>query len=125
MKEEITAGMDLLDEVRPGWTNQVNLEKLDQGLDEWSNDDCGCVLVHVFGDFQGGLDELYMEGDDATEYGFMLENNWSPDENTKSLYELAVGYWTLTTMWKSMIRDRYGSLQYVPRWEADHGSNNA
>ena len=125
MEAEITAGMDLLDEVRPGWANQVNLEKLNQGLDEWSNDDCGCVLVHVFGNFQDGLDELFMSGDEAGEYGFMLTNGWEPDEDYWPLDELACGYWKLSAMWRTMIRDRYGSLPYVPHWEVDHGSDNA
>ena len=123
MEAEIRAGMDLLDEVRPGWENEVNLKKLDQAVDEWSNDDCGCVLVHVFGNFQDGLDELYTHladvsesgheygEEDGEEYGFMLESDWSTND------ELAVGYWTLTRLWKLMIRERYVSTNY--------GSDNA
>ena len=102
MEAEITAGMDLLDEVNPGWENQVVLERLNQGLDSWSFDDCGCVLVHLYGDFNDGLDALDVNGR-AEDFGFDVKDKTQFGPNL-SEYKL------LTLRWKRLFSARYGRV---------------
>ena len=104
-ESEIAAGMDLLDDEYPGWENQVDWEKLDQGQDEWTNNDCGCVLVHVFGSYVSGMDHLCLDDNDVVALGFDIKID------IKKLNPLSPNfreYGTLTSQWKESVCARYG-----------------
>lgn len=56
--DEVKAGMKLLDEKVPGWREQIDLSKLDMSF-------CfTCILGQVFGEYNFGLEELNITGDD-------------------------------------------------------------
>ena len=107
MKAEILAGMDLLDEKVPGWERSVNLDRLDQYEATWTNDDCGCVLVQVFGSYDDGMEELRIFKHDAGEFGFVVGNDNITIGVTTS-QDLHRHYQTLTAWWKRLFRARYG-----------------
>ena len=105
MKAEILRGMALLDEKSPGWENEVDLAILDQYHAEWSRSNhCGCVLVHVYGSYYAGLDELGIDAIDADQFGFSHPCFFSNRE------EVELGYKTLTSWWRRLFRARYGSF---------------
>ena len=108
MKAEILRGMALLDGKSPGWESKVDLDRLDQGNPLWHEDDagreCGCVLVHIFGDYCNGLREMDIDVGDAVEYGFVCGDGWEYDDAVRREYK------TLTAWWKRLFRIRYGSF---------------
>lgn len=59
---QVTAGMSLLDQQRPGWRSEIDLGTLDLG-------NCQvCVLGQIFGDYEDGLEALDIS--DPYKYGF-------------------------------------------------------
>ena len=106
MKAEILRGMDLLDEKSPGWEQSVVLDQLDQNESEWTEDadgtECGCILVHVFGDYYVGLYELGVSQGTADLFGFVRVSDGYAGGD-----EIEVAYSTLTAWWKRLIRARY------------------
>ena len=109
MKAEILAGMDLLDNKVPGWEDKVDLDRLDQYESRWT-DGCGCVLVHVFGDYHDGLDELRVFKHDAKKFGFVLGKE-SLTIGVTTAWDLDSSYKVLTSEWKQLFRARYGKEQ--------------
>ena len=107
MKTEILRGMALLDEKSPGWEQRVELDKLDQWEGEWTKgvdgEECGCVLVHVFGDYYDGLYELGVSQGTADLFGFVrVSDRYAGGD------EVEVAYSRLTAWWKQLFRARYG-----------------
>ena len=72
---QVTAGMSLLDQQRPGWRSEIDLGTLDLG-------NCQvCVLGQIFGDYEDGLEALdisdpYKYGFNAVEGMYALTQAW-------------------------------------------------
>ena len=109
MKDEITAGMDLLDNKVPGWEDKVDLDRLNQYESRWT-DDCGCILVHVFGDYHDGLDEMKISKHNAEKYGFVIGSD-SVTIGVTTAQDVHRSYKTLTAWWKRLFRARYGTIE--------------
>ena len=109
MEAEILAGMDLLDERFPGWEDKVNLDRLDQYESKWT-DGCGCVLVHVFGDYHDGLDELRVFKHDARKFGFILGSKSITIGGVTTAQGVHRRYKVLTSEWKKLFSARYGEV---------------
>lgn len=90
-REEVIRGAAFLDERRPGWRDQINLDTLDLGM-------CTtCVLGQLAGgnetDWATVLDSFSIEyGEDEHEYGF-------------NLYGEAEAWSALTEEWREYIRE--------------------
>jgi len=59
------AGAEFLDEMRPGWAEQIDLADLDMGS-------CyRCVLGQLGGAYGGTVEDLAIDGEDEVQLGFM------------------------------------------------------
>ena len=82
------AGAGLLDQHRPGWYNQIDLNKLDQ------SSAYVCVLGQLYGEYYKGLDALGIEDmQDRCNYGYSSNDDYD----------------NLTEAWKKIILSRRGS----------------
>lgn len=90
------AGATLLDIVRPGWADEIDLSQLDLASCE------GCVLGQLYGRYENGAAHLFaMEdngprADTAARAGFV---SWGPSEKTAD-------YSRLTAAWRRQIEKR-------------------
>lgn len=93
--ERVQAGAALLDEKRPGWDQEIDLDTL--ALES----ECLCVLGQLFGKFAYGLDVLKLPrsyvapGSEIVPYGFDLSRDMDRD-----LYP------SLNDAWKALITAR-------------------
>lgn len=99
------AGAIVLDRVRPGWAQDINLKKLDLA-------DCEvCVLGQLYGSFMEGAHQLF--GGQAqrvsAECGFDI--NYRTTRSGRSVRE--VTYSKLTEAWKREIKKRQKLTQVV------------
>lgn len=81
VKERVASGVEWLDENRPDWVDQINLDKFDIG------DGCLCVLGQLYGDYwDSPLIKKEYEGDHfggdirAYELGFNIVGTSQMDE---------------------------------------------
>lgn len=96
-------GARLLDELRPGWAEDVDTEQLDLG------DCCKCVLGQLYGDYCLAIDSPqfrplfgYETGQGSIqrfEHGFSLSNDY---------HERELSWRQLTQAWVDQIRMRKG-----------------
>jgi hypothetical protein len=100
--KEVNAGAKFLDEHRPGWEDEIDLDTLDLAST------CGCVLGQLHGRdhpysrlglrFDRMLSRLGLDEDDACRLGFDI---YDPDgDYDDSLFD------KLTASWKRLIRKR-------------------
>jgi hypothetical protein len=82
-EDRVSAGAVLLDEQRPGWYAQIDLQRLDMD----SYDDC--VLGQLFGSFEGGLETLDAVGLYIYNIGFA-----GVPGDPREVYELLGELWT-------------------------------
>lgn len=83
---QIAKGMALLDQKRPGWETEINLNRLDISH-------CyHCVLGQIYGEFAYGINTLEIEEDAARFYGFAYPNSMQWDQ--------------LTNEWRAAIAQR-------------------
>lgn len=112
---EIARGVALLDERRPGWWTQIDLDRLDmsQGLfyeAPRGRYDCGCICAQTgfvygsareqgfeapYGSFCGELDALGI-GDRPEDYGFHCGR-------VTSMTDMRARYVALTAEWREVI----------------------
>lgn len=87
--DEIMAGCGVLDEVRPGWVDEIDLDRLNLAsiLD--------CVLAQLYGGFFSAKEKLGMSWDVAEDNGFALDFSYERQD-----------YETLTTEWREVIQSR-------------------
>jgi hypothetical protein len=94
MNENVARGAAILDELRPGWYQDIDLEKLDL-ISSWH-----CVLGQLYGHFGEGLQATmtyrYRDGwgvfGSASAFGFMPADGYQ--ESRPILYELLKAEWT-------------------------------
>ena len=67
LETKIQAGMDLLNKVRPGWINQVDLRLLDMGGSPYQ-----CILGQLYGDYEVAVELLDLSVAKAIKHGFEL-----------------------------------------------------
>lgn len=83
-RERASAGAVLLDVIRPGWAERVNLERLNTESPK------NCVLGQTFGDFYDAVEDYGIA--DPRIYGF--------DES------IPVGFRDLDTAWREIVESR-------------------
>jgi hypothetical protein len=88
LAERVERGAARLDERRPGWWGEVNVEDLDL----W--DDCQCVIGQLWGEYAAGVDEVLasVEYEDDENYGFIAHTVHQTD--------------ALTDLWRGAIERR-------------------
>lgn len=89
--EKVQNGSNLLDRVRPGWRDEIDLDTLDIG-----SLDC-CVMGQLYGSYTRGLDALGLTGK-ATAHGFSLGMGLIrefPAGAWKEKYEVLTDEWKL------------------------------
>jgi len=82
VSEEVARGVALLDEKRPGWEHEIDLDKLD------IKDPKCCVLGQVYGGFTVGYAEVGFTPDDDGTDAFAADDARCP---------------SLTAEWRSVI----------------------
>lgn len=87
LQARVNAGATLLDENRPGWANEIDLDILH--LTSTTH----CILGQLYREYMNGIEELGIIT--GLDYGFCA--HWS--------YE----YPTLTEMWRDTINKRRGA----------------
>lgn len=103
--KQIDNGIRLLDEHKPGWYNDVDLETLEL------NNCMHCVLGQLYGDemdsvcvsaFDAGCHILHLNEEESAIHGFDLPWEVEMDD---SFYDQRMQHWQrLTDQWKSAIR---------------------
>ena len=90
----VAAGAALLDQEFEGWETQIDLDLLDL-----ANGD-NCILAQLYGDYEGGLSDL---GVDGTDHGFYLAGTltWRSEAEDAR-------WATLTELWIIEIQNRTG-----------------
>lgn len=92
--EELAAnanrGAELLDEVRPGWAIEIDLTTLDMASADY------CVLGQLYGEYDDGLFELELTGNEQSENGF----------NSPDWANFTESCRVLTPLWKAQIATR-------------------
>ena len=78
-EEHVARGIRLLDQVRPGWYNEIDWAGL---VMEWPQD---CILGQLYGGFGEGVDALKLH-DKAAWYGFDLSQTQYFDETSSVAY---------------------------------------
>lgn len=78
-EERVARGIRLLDQVRPGWHNEISWVDL---VMEWPED---CILGQLYGGFYGGMSRLKLHGK-ADLYGFDLSQAEYFDETSSVAY---------------------------------------
>lgn len=69
MKENVIRGAKLLDNVKPEWYNQIDLEALN------ILDGCNCILGQLYGSYVGGYVKTNLTGpNDRVRHGFIRAN---------------------------------------------------
>lgn len=91
-------GAALLDQHRPGWHNNINLDTLNMA--SCSN----CVVGQTFGGWTRGCEEMDIVGRSA-DYGF--------DTNSLSTYD------ELTDAWRELIERRRQEPEPLAQWERE------
>ena len=91
LEERVQAGAEYLDEIRPGWEEEVNTDHLQL------NNCLDCVLGQLFGDFDEALAELDITEGDAKSMGFLLSEFRNFEEED---------YPELTDIWRDLIKKR-------------------
>lgn len=78
LAERVTRGAQLLDEIRPGWYEEINLDKLNM------ESTCNCIVGQLVGTFCNWtvLGSYYEEIKDPSEYG------WDWSDRVESLLNL-------------------------------------
>jgi hypothetical protein len=94
----VAKGVALLDEKRPGWERELDLDRLDIA------DGTRCVTAQLSGkdSWLTGMRQLGLEIETYTEHGFR-----APDEE----YEQGDPYATLNTLWREVITERLSAPQ--------------
>jgi hypothetical protein len=92
VRDRVARGAALLDEKRPGWAAEIDLDDLEMGS-------CfSCVLGQLFGEFADGADELFPDDWVASEedvrHGFDAPANLASWE-ANGLYESMDAAWSL------------------------------
>ena len=97
MTSAVERGASLLDEKRPGWENEIDVDRLD--MNNFKN----CVLGQVYGEYDAGLVQLGIRilSTEAIRSGFDAVTRESCPETTFS-----GRYNALTEDWKQQIADR-------------------
>ena len=87
---EVENGMYFLDETRPNWADEIDLDILDLG-----DSNC-CILGQLCDSYDNGQVELEINSDECRGFGF-------------TLYGLHAGedFEALTDTWKQLIQARY------------------
>lgn len=92
MQEQVAAGAKLLDEKRPGWAKEVNLNTLEM------NSFRRCMLGQLYGEYYKGRDLLNIE--DSAYYGFNVLGSY---ENASTG---VISFDALATLWKQEVKKR-------------------
>ena len=92
LSRHVTKGAALLDKTRPGWADEIDVERLDL------LDGCDCVLGQLHGGYEKGLEALGQFSDQASSaaHGFDGEDG----QATREVYAF------LTAAWKRRIAKR-------------------
>lgn len=105
-EEAARLGAEVLDHVKVGWADEVDLDRFDMHqLGPECHDECGCVLYHVFGSFPGGMLELNKHPNTENTISLGAFSGWSS-------YHLLEGdreteNWTrLTDAWRGEVEVR-------------------
>jgi hypothetical protein len=103
IQARVARGARLLDRVRPGWWQEINLKTL-------SLDDCWvCVLGQLYGGYKFGLSTLRREPETRNCYpeyfGFTVDNYGSRNELRE--------FRSLTVAWRVEIARRAGAAKEV------------
>lgn len=93
VEERVANGMALLDEHKPGWEAEIDVEHL------FLQSSSQCVLGWVYGDYEHGLNAL----SDVLEVGIMVTHDLG-------FYDVRGYYTALTDAWREAIstRQKYG-----------------
>jgi len=89
------AGALLLDEERPGWENEIDVDQLDMGHGGH------CILGQLYGGYSDGLIRLGILFTEASGLGFR-----APIREVESVSAREDLYQALTEDWKKEIADR-------------------
>lgn len=103
----VAKGVALLDEKRPGWEREIDLETLNI-----QNGHC-CVTAQLSGEsrWYAGMDQLGLtEGNDGTyvAHGFNAEDPHAMDDEE---YDQDKVYDTLNSLWRDVVTSRLAGIQ--------------
>lgn len=70
LRRAFQRGVEILDEKRPRWREQLRVKVNRIPLDIWSSH--YCVLGHLYGSYEKGLIELLRSHESGFDYGFQL-----------------------------------------------------
>jgi hypothetical protein len=101
ISERVQAGATWLDEHRPGWVADIDLDRL------LLSSPCRCVLGQLYGSYYDAPVKYY----DTSDYGFatLAEDQVLPDDDaSQDAYEAAIDgeYAELDAAWRELVATR-------------------
>lgn len=94
---KVAKGAELLDNERPGWADDIDLESLNMA--EGNH----CILGQLYGDYVDGLYALgFTRGWGSRGHGFTLHVGWSSASDSME------DWYTLHALWRKEVASRVG-----------------
>jgi hypothetical protein len=107
----VARGMALLDQRRPGWHRNINLDRLD--IASYTN----CALGQTYGSYGHGRERLGFYGNDSRDHGFQISVHTTPIVGWKAEYN------ALTVEWRKQIEERLDTER--AEWERQERARRA
>jgi hypothetical protein len=87
MKTDVARGARLLDQKRPDWYRDINIDTLDMGV-------CyDCILGQLYRDYGNGVHAVLAITDEPANYGFSIHREYGEPPASEKEWKLLADVW--------------------------------